>query len=107
MKELIGRIWKEKSKIAKGIANAVKNEFGMLTEEQQETITNRRLICNDCKYCSTNAKKDGWYTAIRLDEHCTLCACNIAAKTACFDCKCGIEVFNADKNENEKLELKW
>jgi len=79
----------------------------MLTEEEQELITNRRLICSDCKYCSTNAKEDGWYNTIRLDEHCVLCSCNIAAKTACFECKCGIEVFNQDKNDNEKLELKW
>jgi hypothetical protein len=79
----------------------------MLSEEEQTLITNRRLICSECPYNSENAKKEGWYNTIRLDEHCTLCQCNIAAKTACFECKCGIEVFNSNKNENEKLELKW
>jgi hypothetical protein len=85
----------------------VKNEFGLLPENIQDTIAARRLICAECPFNSENAKKDGLYESERPDAHCILCSCNIHTKTACLDCICGIDVYNQDKEEKDKLEIKW
>ena len=105
--ELIKRAWKERKHIIEGITTNVKNGLGVLPEELQNVIIARRLICEDCPFNSKNAIKDGIYQSDRPDDHCILCSCNIYTKTACLDCKCGIDVFNEGKEEKDKLELKW
>lgn len=103
---LLKEALKNLDKIAEGIWTEVKSDMGVLPEEDQEIIAERRLICARCPFNSTNATNDGWYNAgIRPDEHCVMCTCNIKAKTACLSCRCGIEAHN--KSNNDNLELKW
>lgn len=98
---LIKKAWENKEHIIHGIFTAVKNEFNMLSEEEQKIIAERRAICAECPFNSSNAVKIGYVTN-RLDEHCTACGCNIFVKTSCLECNCGIEALN-----NENQELKW
>ena len=79
--------------------------FESLEPELQEQIIARRAICAVCPFMSKNAEADGWYKTIRIDEHCTLCDCNINWKTASPDSECGAAIYNAENNEN--LEVKW
>ena len=53
----------------------------------------RLKICRDCKMNSIYGKSK------RLDEHCTMCGCNIAAKISCLSCECPMGKWKA---ENEK-----
>lgn len=56
-------------------------------------IKKKRLqICRDCKMNSIYGNSK------RLDEHCTLCGCNIAAKISCLSCECPMTKW---KPENE------
>jgi len=90
-----------------GVINNVKMELGTLPQESQDLIIKRRLICATCPFSSSNAAVNNGYKTERLDEHCVMCSCNIHAKTACLDCKCGISVYNETVGDNDKLELKW
>jgi hypothetical protein len=96
--------------------------MGMLPEEEQAEIVRRRLICAECPFNSINAKNNG-YTSDRLDEHCVMCGCTIARKTASLSSACGIDCCNYEpttkcnckkpnlakyNNVNKtNLELKW
>lgn len=80
----------------------------------------RRLICSTCPFNSTNAVKDG-YISHRTDEHCIMCGCPIARKTASMDSDCGISCCNSDstcsckkpdlkeynKKHNITMPVKW
>lgn len=105
--KLIPKILKNKTNIVEGIINSVKLEFNSLSKEEQDEIIKRRLICKSCIFMSENAKNSLTlsYKTDRLDEHCSLCKCNIKLKTASLDSNCGIEAHNEENNEN--LELKW
>lgn len=93
-------------KVAEGFINDVKLEHGMLTQEEQEIIAGRRLICQECPYNSKKAQELGIYKTDRTDYHCSLCGCLINKKTAALTENCGIEAYNFD-NPNNKLPLKW
>lgn len=57
-------------------------------------IKKKRLKkCRDCKMNSIYTKSK------RIDEHCTVCGCNIAAKISCLSCECPLGEW---KSENEK-----
>lgn len=103
--EILKRAWEERGHILEGIKNNVKDTFGLLPQELQDVIVERRLICEQCPFNSKNATEQGIYKNERPDEHCILCGCNIHTKTACLDCNCGIEVHN--QNAADNLELKW
>ena len=54
-------------------------------------IKKKRLkICRDCKMNSIYIKSK------RIDEHCTVCGCNIAAKISCLSCDCPIGKWKAE-----------
>jgi hypothetical protein len=95
-------------KVAEGIKNSVLLELGTLDEQSLNIIIERRKICAVCPYLSENAKKAGWYTTAREEEHCTMCGCPIKTKTASLASNCGIEVFNANlKPGASPLQLRW
>ena len=89
--------------VVEGIVNSVKSQYGYLPKEEQDEIIRRRGICHLCPYMSKNTEG---YESDRADEHCSLCFCNISLKTACLECRCGIEVYN-QQNPDNKMELKW
>lgn len=93
-------------KVFEGVVNAVKMNYGGLTEEEQEIIIKRRLICEGCTFMSKNAVKKGIYNTDRNDEHCIHCGCPIETLTASFQKNCGIEYYN-ENNPETPLELKW
>ena len=93
----------------------------MLSNEEQQEITRRRLICVTCPFNSSNAVSDGYDPKGRVDEHCTMCGCTIARKTASLSSDCGIECCNPgdtcgcakeklkkyNTENNIRLEPKW
>lgn len=85
--------------VLSGITNAVKLEYGMLPEDEQEEIVRRRLICSQCPMMSKN--REG-YTTSRKDEHCTLCSCPITTKTASLASDCGAVTHNERHPEDPK-----
>lgn len=106
--KLIPLALKNSPEIVEGIINNVKMRHGSLPEDQQEEIIRRRGICQTCPFMSENAKKDKLqnYQSNRLDDHCSLCGCNIELKTSSLESNCGIEIHNQQNPEN-KMELKW
>lgn len=93
-------------KIVEGIKTDALFNSGKLTDEEASEIINRRIICDNCPFLSTNAIKNNTYKSSRPDEHCSLCQCNKQYKTSCLSCNCGIEVYN-EENPDNILELKW
>lgn len=103
--------------VLEGIRNSVKMENGLLSPEDVEIITQRRIICYDCPYYSQNAASDGSEYKVLTGKnfefnpmyfegkYCSLCLCKIDYKTASLGANCGIEVVNQEKGTN--LELKW
>ena len=95
---------KNAPQIVEGIVNNVKLNNGLLSEEEQEEIVRRRLLCMACPFMSANAKtseeyfklKGKHYETDREDDHCTLCGCPITTKTSCLSCYCGAKSFNDD-----------
>lgn len=102
-------------KVVEGIINNVKFNNGSLSEEEQDEIVKRRLICMTCPFNSINARESEEYKNLyngqtykteRQDLHCSHCACNIDWKTASLSEKCGLSYYN-DLNPNNKQELLW
>ena len=98
---LIPKAFKNADKIIEGVVNTVKLELNTLPQDQQDEIVRRRVICATCPLQSENATTDGWYTSDLPFTHCTVCKCNINAKTACLSCNCGLELLK------DNQELKW
>lgn len=60
------------------ILNALKNTF-FSSKEMKINLLKRKRWCNKCLHNSKNLKTKG-YKTLRLDEHCTLCKCNLFLK---------------------------
>lgn len=93
-------------KIVEAVVNKVKGKFDLLTEEEQEEIVKRKLICEHCPFNSKNASVNSDYKSDRPDDHCIFCGCNIDFKTESLSSNCGIENYNRN-HPNEKMDLKW
>lgn len=78
----------------KNIFKGFKNKFifWFLLYDLRELALTRRDICINCLSFSVNAKKEGYRTN-RIDNHCTICTCNIEAKTLVKDEKCLINLW--------------
>lgn len=92
--------------VLEGWLNDIKLIHGDLPEDQVKEILRRRAICHDCPFMSINATLAGNYHSSRKDEHCIHCGCPITKKTASLESNCGIEIFNANRNNNP-IPLKW
>lgn len=104
--KLIPKGIKNADKVIEGIVNQAKIELETISEEDRNTIIERRIICMTCPHMSTNAQKLGVYKTDREDEHCTQCSCPIITKTASLSSNCGLEEYNKNNPDNP-LELKW
>lgn len=101
-------------KVIEGVVNQVKMRFSTLSEEEQNEIIKRRLICQACPFSSflANESKEfkelikEEYKTERKDNHCTFCGCAISTKTASLSSDCGITEWN-ENHPDKKLELKW
>lgn len=103
-------------KIVEGIINDVKLEHNLLSQEEQEEIMRRRLICQQCPLFSLNTFKDDTeykklfnksFESDRINEEfCTSCGCPIKTKTASLDTECGLKTYN-DNNPDNIQTLKW
>jgi hypothetical protein len=97
--------------IIEGITNSV------FVKEEVEKIANQRYeICSTCPKNSKVIKEDRkdpekvteagpYYSEIRLDEHCSMCACNIHAKVRSLHTDCPIGKWKevASKEEAAKI----
>lgn len=110
---LIPRGIKNVPQILEAITNQTKMEFGLLSNDKQDIIIGRRMICATCPYMSKNAK-NGFiidnrerqlYKTDREDEHCIWCGCKISTKTSSLDSNCGIELYNEEYGAD--VPLKW
>src|SRR5436190_6093622 len=86
--KLLPTIAQNWEKVLEGTINQVKQEFDMLPEDEQLEIARRRTICSGCPFSSSNAVKEFGYKTDRFDEHCILCGCGIARKTASLTSEC-------------------
>ena len=122
--QMIPAIAQNLPKIWEGTVNQVKESFHMLAEDEQAEIIRRRIICAECPFNSSNAVVQLGYESSRIDEHCIMCGCTIARKTASLASNCGIDACNAtpldpdshcknkyvkDYNDENNInaELKW
>lgn len=102
--------------ILEGVWNSVKQEFGTLSQEEQEEILKRRLICSECPFLSTNLfKDDSPYKELynkpfdskrKEEEFCGICSCPIKFRTSSLSAECGLSVHN-EKHPDNIQELKW
>jgi len=100
-------------KIAEGIINDVRFQFESLSEDKQEEIVRRRLICIDCPLNSIKARTSEEYKDLtgnnyqtdRTDLHCSMCGCVVNIKTASLESECGIGIYN--QQNNKQIALKW
>lgn len=105
---------KNADKVLEGVVNNLSLKIKTLPEDQRNEIIKRRLICATCPYMSENAKTSQEFKDLkgfhlhtdRLDNFCSLCHCNIEAKTASLSSSCGIESYNAE-NPHTPLPIKW
>ena len=109
--KLLPRGIKNADKVLEGLINETKSVYGKLSEEEQNEIIRRRLICQSCPFYSLNAIASQEYFDIfgkpyetdRKDTHCSVCGCNEQIKTASLHSNCGLDTDIKTKH----LPLKW
>ncbi len=91
--------------ILEGIKNSI------FVREEVEKIAQTRLeICQVCPKSSGNKNKDffdpgKYYSALRPDDHCSECACNIHAKTRSLHTSCPINKWPAVASKEEAAKI--
>ena len=111
---LIPRGIKNFDKILEGHINNIKLEYGHLSEDKQNEIIRRRMICETCPLNSKNAPSSEEYVLLynnhyhtdRVDFHCSICGCPTHTKTASLESNCGLEWYN-DTHPSNPQPLKW
>jgi hypothetical protein len=101
-------------KVFEGIVNETKLKYKTLSEDQQEEIIRRRVICQACPLNSINALESKEYKDLfgvnyktdREDEHCSICSCNSILKTSSLGSDCGLSYYNETHPDNIQ-ELKF
>ena len=101
-------------KVFEGIVNETKLKYKTLSEDQQEEIIRRRVICQACPLNSINALESNEYKDLfgvnyktdREDEHCSICSCNSILKTSSLGSDCGLSYYNETQPDNIQ-ELKF
>jgi hypothetical protein len=71
-----------------------------LKDEVKSIYTKRIAICNECPSHSKN------HFSIRPDAHCTICGCTLIAKTKCLSCKCPIDKWTSEVEEQLEDTIK-
>jgi hypothetical protein len=94
----------------KHILEGLKNSI--FVKEEIEKIANERYeVCSSCPKNSKVIKEKGsdspgpYYSEIRPDEHCTICACNIHAKVRSLHTECPIDKWSAVASKEEAAKI--
>ena len=95
------------SHILEGINNSI-----FVKEEVEKIAKERHEICVDCPKNSLNKDKPffdpgKYFMEMRPDEHCSMCACNLHAKTRSLhtDCPLGKWIAVATPQEAAKIAV--
>lgn len=91
--------------ILEGIGNTL-----FVKEEVEKIAADRLLVCRTCPRNSFNKDKEffdpaKYYAAIRPDEHCSVCACNIHAKVRSLHTACPEKKWDAVATEEEAVKI--
>lgn len=91
----------------KHILEGIKNSI-FVKDEVEKIAEHRKSICDVCPKNSKNVGQGDpgpYYSAVRPDEHCTVCACNLHAKVRSLHTSCPIDKWGpvATKEEAAKI----
>lgn len=92
-------------RIFEGIANSI------IVREGVEAIANERYeVCKACPKNSSNKGQESfdpgpYYSSLRPDEHCSMCACNIHAKVRSLHIACPIDKWTAEVTKEEAAKI--
>lgn len=91
--------------IIEGIANSI-----FVKEEVEKIAEERKAICAVCPKNSNNKDKTDfdpgpYYSTIRPDEHCSVCACNIHAKVRSLHTGCPLDKWGAVADIQEAAKI--
>lgn len=93
----------------KHIIEGIKNTI--FVQEEVEKIASQRMeICETCPKNSFNSKKSffdpgKYYSSIRPDVHCTMCACNLHAKVRSLHTNCPIDKWGSVATKEEAAKI--
>jgi|SRR5688572_9158404 hypothetical protein len=93
----------------KHILEGIKNSI-FVKEEVEKIAKDRHNICKVCPKNSTNRDKSDfdpgpYFATLRPDEHCSVCACNIHAKTRSLHTNCPIDKWLAVATPQEAAKI--
>jgi hypothetical protein len=91
--------------ILEGIKNTV-----FVKEEVEKIAEARYEICKVCPKNSSNKDKPDfdpgkYYSSLRPDEHCSMCACNLHAKTRSLHTACPVDKWKAVATPQEAAKI--
>jgi len=91
--------------VLEGITNSI-----FVKEEVEKIAAGRKEICDACPKNSANAEESffdpgKYYSKNRPDVHCTVCACNLHAKTRSLHTKCPIDKWKAVATQTEAAQI--
>ena len=91
--------------ILEGIKNSI-----FVKEEVEKISEERNQICAVCPKNSANSKESffdpgKYYSAKRPDKHCSMCACNLYAKTRSLHTNCPIDKWTAVATPQEAAKI--
>lgn len=91
--------------ILEGIKNTI-----FVKEEVEKIANDRYEICKVCPKNSSNKDKPffdpgKYFSTIRPDEHCSICACNIHAKVRSLHTNCPIDSWPAEATPQQAAKI--
>lgn len=91
--------------ILEGITNSV-----FVKEEVEKIAQERYEICKTCPKNSSNKDKENfdpgkYYSTLRPDEHCSVCACNLHAKVRSLHTSCPLDKWKAVATPQEAAKI--
>ena len=91
--------------IIEGITNSV-----FVREEVEKIAEERYSTCRSCPKNSSNKDKEffnpgPYYSTVRPDEHCSMCACNIHAKVRSLHTDCPIKSWLSVASKEEAAKI--
>jgi predicted metal-binding protein len=91
--------------ILEGVANSI-----FVKEEIEKIANERNEFCKICPKSSANSEKDffdpgPYYSKLRPDDHCSLCACNLHAKVRSLHTNCPAEKWAAVATVEEAAKI--
>jgi hypothetical protein len=93
----------------KYIIEGIKNSI--FVQEEVEKIANERYsVCKECSKNSSNRDQPffdpgKYFSSIRPDEHCSVCACNLHAKVRSLHTDCPIDKWSSVATKEEAAKI--